>query len=87
MLENGTGRGGDFLGWVDLPIDYDREEFNRIKRAARRIRDNSEVFIVIGIGGSYLGGRAAVEMLSNTFNNILPKGKREAPIILYAGII
>ncbi len=85
MLENGTGKGKDFLGWVNLPLDYDKEELDRIKRAARRIRDTSEVFIVTGIGGSYLGARAAIEMLSNTFNNILPKDRREAPIVLYAG--
>ncbi|UZQ49054.1 glucose-6-phosphate isomerase [Clostridium kluyveri] len=85
MLENGTGKGKDFLGWVNLPVNYDKGEFNRIKIAARRIRNTSDVFIVIGIGGSYLGARAAIEMLSNTFNNILPKDKRKAPIILYAG--
>ncbi len=84
MIENGTGRGKDFLGWVNLPVNYDKEEFNRIKIAAKKIRGTSEVFIVIGIGGSYLGARAAIEMLSNAFSNMLPENKRKGPIILYA---
>ncbi|APM40284.1 glucose-6-phosphate isomerase [Clostridium kluyveri] len=85
MIENKTGEEKDLLGWVDLPVNYDKEEFNRIKIAAKKIRDTSDVFIVIGVGGSYLGARAAIEMLSHTFNNILPKDKRQNPIILYAG--
>lgn len=85
MIEKGTGKGKDFLGWVDLPVNYDKEEFNRIKMSAQRIRDTSDVFIVVGIGGSYLGARAAIEMLSGAFNNILSKDKRKSPIILYAG--
>lgn len=85
MIENKTGEEKDLLGWVDLPINYDKEEFNRIKIAAKKIRDTSDIFIVIGVGGSYLGARAAIEMLSHTFNNILPKDKRQGPVILYAG--
>ncbi len=65
MLHKGTGAGNDFLGWVDLPVNYDKEEFERIKKAAEKIRSNSDALIVIGIGGSYLGARAAVEMLQH----------------------
>ncbi|WP_430487738.1 glucose-6-phosphate isomerase [Priestia flexa] len=69
MLHEKTGPGSDFLGWVDLPITYNREEFSRIKEAAKRIRSNSDALVVIGIGGSYLGSRAAIEALSHTFHN------------------
>lgn len=85
MLHKGTGAGNDFLGWVNLPTDYDKEEFARIKKAAEKIRNDSDVLIVIGIGGSYLGARAAIEMLSNTFYNIIDKEQRNGPVILYAG--
>ncbi len=85
MLHEKTGAGSDFLGWVDLPINYDKEEFARIKKAAEKIRNDSDILIVIGIGGSYLGARAAIEMLSHSFCNILDKEKRNAPVILYAG--
>ena len=61
VLVEKTGAGNDFLGWIDLPIDYDKEEFERIKKAAQKIQSDSEVLIVIGIGGSYLGARAAIE--------------------------
>ncbi|MGN1089101.1 MAG: glucose-6-phosphate isomerase, partial [Huintestinicola sp.] len=61
-LEDRTGAGNDFLGWLDLPVDYDKAEFARIKAAAEKIRSNSDVLIVIGIGGSYLGARAAIEL-------------------------
>jgi len=64
MLHEKKGPGSDFLGWVDLPFDYNKEEFARIKEAAKRIRSNSEVLIVIGIGGSYLGARSAIESSS-----------------------
>lgn len=84
-LHNKTGPGADFLGWVRLPYDYDREEFARIQAAARRIRDDSDVLVVIGIGGSYLGARAAIEALSHTFYNQLPKQRRGGPEIYYAG--
>lgn len=85
MLHQGTGAGRDFLGWVDLPINYDKSEFQAIKAAGDRIRSNSEALIVIGIGGSYLGARAAIEMLSHSFYNVLPYEKRKTPAIFYVG--
>lgn len=85
MLHNGTGAGSEFLGWVDLPNNYDGEEFQRIKDAAEKIRKESDVFIIVGIGGSYLGARAAIEMLSHGFYNELPKTKRKGPKIYYIG--
>jgi glucose-6-phosphate isomerase len=85
MLHNGTGAGNDFLGWVDLPVNYDKDEFARIKKAAEKIKNNSDALIVIGIGGSYLGARAAIEMLSHTFYNNLPKAKRGTPQIFFVG--
>lgn len=85
MLHNGTGAGSDFLGWVDLPANYDKEEFARIKKAAEKIKGNSDALIVIGIGGSYLGARAAIESLSHGFYNNLPKGKRNTPQIFFVG--
>lgn len=85
MLHQGTGPGSDYLGWVDLPNTYDREEFERVKEAAKRIRSGSDVFIVVGIGGSYLGSRAAIEMLKDTFYNELPANKRNGPKIYFAG--
>ena len=80
-----TGAGNDFLGWVNLPENYDKEEFARIKKAAEKIRSDSDVLVVIGIGGSYLGARSAIEMLSHSFYNLLGKEKRNAPQIFYAG--
>ncbi|MBP3360078.1 MAG: glucose-6-phosphate isomerase [Clostridia bacterium] len=85
MLHEKTGAGNDFLGWVELPTNYDKEEFARIKKAAEKIRKDSEILIVIGIGGSYLGARAAIEMLSHSFYNTIDKEKRNGPLILYAG--
>ncbi|MGO4369787.1 glucose-6-phosphate isomerase, partial [Paenibacillus sp. MCAF20] len=85
QLHNGTGAGSDYLGWIDLPTNYNKEEFARIKQAADKIKSDSEVLIVIGIGGSYLGARAAIEMLSHSFYNILPKEERKTPQILFAG--
>lgn len=85
QLRNGTGAGSDYLGWIDLPTNYDKEEFARIQQAAEQIKSDSEVLIVIGIGGSYLGARAAIEMLSNSFYNLLPHERRKAPQILFAG--
>ena len=70
-LHNRTGAGNDFLGWIDLPLNYDKEEFARIKKSAEKIKSDSDVLIVIGIGGSYLGARAAIEMLTNNFHNAL----------------
>lgn len=65
VLSEKTGRGNDFLGWLNLPFDYDKEEFERIKKAAAKIRSDSDVLVVIGIGGSYLGARAAIEFLGS----------------------
>jgi len=84
-LTEGTGEGNDFLGWLSLPFDYDREEFARIKASAEKIKNDSEVLIVIGIGGSYLGAKAAIDMLSNNFYNLLSKEDRKTPQILFAG--
>lgn len=85
QLHNGTGTGSDYLGWIDLPTNYDKDEFARIQKAADKIKSDSEVLIVIGIGGSYLGARAAIEMLSHSFYNILPKEQRKTPQVLFAG--
>ena len=84
-LEEGTGAGNDFLGWVSLPTDYDKEEFDRIKKAAEKIKADSDVLVVVGIGGSYLGARAAIELLSHTFYNKLSKEDRKAPEVYFAG--
>ncbi|AZN42990.1 glucose-6-phosphate isomerase [Paenibacillus albus] len=85
QLHNGTGAGSDYLGWIDLPNSYDKEEFSRIQKAAAKIQSDSEVLIVIGIGGSYLGARAAIEMLSHSFYNLLPGEQRKTPQVLFAG--
>ena len=85
MLHNKTGAGNDFLGWVDLPVNYDKAEFERIKKAAEKIKSDSDVLIVIGIGGSYLGARAAIEMLTSNFHNALDSDKRNVPKIFYVG--
>ena len=84
LLEK-TGAGNDFLGWIDLPVDYDKEEFDRIKKAAKKIQGDSEVLVVIGIGGSYLGARAAIEFLRHGFYNNVSKEVRKTPEIYYAG--
>ena len=81
-LEERTGAGNDFLGWLDLPVDYDKAEFERIKAAAAKIRSNSEVLIVIGIGGSYLGARAGIELMKSPLYNNL---KKDTPEIYYVG--
>ena len=80
-----TGAGNDFLGWIDLPTDYDKEEFDRIKKAAAKIQSDSEVLLVIGIGGSYLGARAAQEFLRHNFYNMVDKSIRKTPEIYYVG--
>ncbi|HOJ09634.1 MAG TPA: glucose-6-phosphate isomerase [Clostridiales bacterium] len=85
MIHSKTGAGSDFLGWVDLPLKYDQEEFVRIKKAAEKIRSNSDALVVIGIGGSYLGARAVIDALSHSFYNLLDKNKRETPEIYFAG--
>ncbi len=84
-LVSGSGEGNDFLGWVDLPETYDREEFARIEKAASKIRSDSDVLVVIGIGGSYLGARAAIEFLGGSMVNSLPGEVRKAPEIYFAG--
>lgn len=84
-LHGKSGLGNDFLGWIDYPIKYDKEEFERIKRAAERIQQNSDVFLVIGIGGSYLGARAAIEALTHSFYNLLPKERRATPQVFFVG--
>ncbi|WP_088809833.1 MULTISPECIES: glucose-6-phosphate isomerase [Listeria] len=85
MLHNGTGAGSDYLGWVDLPSNYDKEEFARILKSAEKIKNDSEVLIVIGIGGSYLGARAAIETLNHSFYNVLDKAERKTPQVFFAG--
>lgn len=85
VLLNKSGAGNDFLGWVNLPVDYDKEEFARIQVAAKKIQEDSDVLVVIGIGGSYLGARAAIEFLRHSFYNNIPKAKRGTPEIYFAG--
>ena len=82
-LVSKTGAGNDFLGWIDLPVDYDKEEFARIKAAAKKIQSDSDV--LLGIGGSYLGARAAIEFLSHSFYNVLDKSVRKTPEIYFCG--
>ena len=85
VLVGKSGAGNDFLGWIDLPVDYDKEEFARIKEAAKRIQGDSEVLLVIGIGGSYLGARAAIEFLRHGFYNMVDKSIRKTPEIYFVG--
>lgn len=85
LLVSRKGAGNDFLGWLDLPVDYDKEEFARIKKAAEKIQGDSEVLVVIGIGGSYLGARAAIDFLRHGFYNIVSKEIRKTPEIYFAG--
>ena len=85
VLVGRNGAGNDFLGWIDLPVDYDKEEFARIQAAAEKIKSDSEVLIVIGIGGSYLGARAAIEFLRHSFYNSVSPEVRKTPEIYYCG--
>jgi len=85
LLHTKGGPGSEFLGWMDLPNTYDRDEFQRVQQAAARIQSDSDVLVVIGIGGSYLGARAAIEALRHSFYNQLPKTKRKTPEIYFAG--
>ncbi len=85
LLLSREGAGNDYLGWIDLPVNYDKEEFERIKTAAQKIRSDSEVLVVIGIGGSYLGARAAIEFLGHNFFNSVSKEIRKAPEIYFVG--
>ena len=83
VLLSGKGAGNDFLGWLDLPVNYDKEEFARIQKAAKKIQGESEVLVVIGIGGSYLGARAAIEFVNGQmYNGVRPEG---IPEIYFAG--
>ena len=82
MLTEGTGLGSDFLGWLDLPVNYDKDEFRRIKESAEKIKKDSEVLVVLGIGGSYLGARAVVEFIKSNNYNLL---KKDTPDIYFGG--
>ena len=84
MLLSGKGQGNDFIGWVNLPENYDKEEFARIKVAAEKIKKNADILVVIGIGGSYLGARAAIEFVKSPLYNNL---KKDTPDIYFAGMI
>lgn len=85
QMHSGNSEHENYLGWLDLPESYDREEFERIVNTAQKIKETSEILVVIGIGGSYLGARAAIEMLQHSFYNMLTTEKREAPQILFVG--
>ncbi|HHW31804.1 MAG TPA: glucose-6-phosphate isomerase [Clostridiaceae bacterium] len=89
MIHHKTGAGKEYLGWVDLPLNYSRDEFERILKAAEKIRSDSDALVVIGIGGSYLGARAAIEALSHSFHNILSRADKKLnkgnPEIYFAG--
>ena len=85
QLRQGTGAGADFRDWLHLPTDYDKEEFARIKAAAKKIQSDSEVLVVIGIGGSYLGARMAIDFLHNSFYQAQAPATRKAPLVVFAG--
>lgn len=85
MLHEKTGAGNDYVGWLDWPLNYDKKEYARVKQAAQKINSQSDVFLVIGIGGSYLGAKAALEMLTHSFYNQLPTVKRKTPEIYFVG--
>lgn len=84
-LREGTGPGNDFRGWIDLPENYDKEEFARVKKAAEKIQSDSDILIVIGIGGSYLGAKAAIDFLNHSFYNLLDNEERKTPQVFFAG--
>ena len=85
LLVSKKGPGNDFLGWIDQPVAYDKEEFARIKAAAAKIQNDSDVLLVVGIGGSYLGARAAIEFLRHGFYNMISKEQRKTPEIYFVG--
>lgn len=85
QLHNKTGLGSDYLGWLDLPNSYDKQEFSRIQASAKQIQKDSDILLVIGIGGSYLGARAAIELLTHSFQNELSKEQRRVPKIIFVG--
>ena len=80
-----SNKKNEFVGWLELPTNYNKEEFNKIKKVAKKIREDSDILIVIGIGGSYLGARAVIESLTNTFYNMISEKSRKAPQIFFAG--
>lgn len=84
-LHEKTGAGNDYLGWIDLPTEYDKEEFARIVKSAEKIKSDSDILLVVGIGGSYLGARAALEMLNHSFYNALTKEQRKTPQVVFVG--
>lgn len=84
-LEQRNGLGNDMLGWMDLPTKRDEEEISRIKECAKRIQNQADVFIIVGIGGSYLGAKAIIDLFSNSFSNMLPLSERKHPQIIFAG--
>lgn len=85
LVHDGGGPGAEYLGWVDLPLSYDRDELARIEAAAARIREQAEVLVVAGVGGSYAGARAVIEALSHPLYNVLDPGQRHGPMVLFAG--
>ncbi|MFP7469242.1 glucose-6-phosphate isomerase [Weissella cibaria] len=85
LLRKGTGAGAAYTDWLHLPTEYDKDEFERIQAAAKKIQSDSKVLVVIGIGGSYLGARAAIDFLNEYFNNYLPDDQRDFPQVLFAG--
>ena len=85
LLRKGTGSGAAYTDWLHLPTEYDKDEFERIQAAAKKIQSDSKVLVVIGIGGSYLGARAAIDFLNEYFNNYLPDEQRDFPQVLFAG--
>ncbi|MBN8586616.1 MAG: glucose-6-phosphate isomerase [Ignavibacteria bacterium] len=85
LLYQKTGKGSDFLGWIDLPSNISQNEISRIKECASLLAENSDVIVVIGIGGSYLGARAVIDALSDNFNNLLNRSERNAPLVIFAG--
>ena len=84
-LEQRNGLGNDMLGWMDLPTKRDEEEISKIKECAKRIQNQADVFIIVGIGGSYLGAKAIIDLFSNSFSNMLPLSERKHPQIIFAG--
>ena len=84
-LYDRSGKGSDFLGWLDLPSKISSGELKKINECAKKLSENSDIILVIGIGGSYLGARAVIDALSNNFNQLLSKSERNAPLVLCAG--
>ena len=85
MLNNKTGLGNDMLGWMDLPTNRDEKEIEKIKECAKKIQKQADVFIVVGIGGSYLGAKAVIDLFDSSFSNLESFSKRKHPQIIFAG--